>query len=140
MMKEKIILRVLMLVNLYAFVWNILLFYGVVPLKNYNSNDYLFSLFIFFSVAILIKHRFWIFAFIFMGLNRLSYFIIAKMFANFNGNLFTSFRDVDNVFAFLSLIAGTLCVLVSTIYFYKLLRTKEFSFRQYFRFATRKNY
>ena len=139
-MKEKIILKVLMLVNLYAFVWNILLYFGVVPLKNYDVADYLLSLFIFFSVAVLIKHRFWIFAFIFMGLNRLSHFIIAIMFAHFNGNLFISFCDIDNVFAFLSLIAGTLSVLASTIYFYKLLRTKDFGFRRYFRFATWKNY
>ncbi len=139
-MKERVILKVLILVNFYAFAWNLLLIFGVVPLKKYDMSDYLFSFLIFFFVAILIKHRFWLFAFIFMGLNRLAHFIVAKIFATFDGNLFISLRDIDNVFAFLIIIAGTFSVLASIIYFYRLLRVKDFSFKQHFRFATRKSY
>ncbi len=139
-MKERVILKVLILVNFYAFVWNFLLIFSVVPLKKYDMSDYLFSLLIFFFFAVLIKHRFWLFAFIFMELNSLAHFIVAKIFATFDGNLFISLRDIDNVFAFLIIIAGAFSILASIIYFYRLLRVEDFSFKQHFRFATRKSY
>ena len=117
-----------MFAAIYTFVWDLLKLLGVVAITDYHARtaNILFSLSIAIVLGILIKHKYWIIAFLFALLNRISHIIL--------GVLFKSAYSMDGFPILAILIVGMISALVSLFYFYNLFKIQDFSFEKYLRF------
>lgn len=120
---ERILITLLIMANLYEAVREFLIMIGKIGAV---GGDVRFSLFFIISAGLLFKHKFWIIAFLLDGLNAILRFFALKSFYGSDKTIFT-----------LLIILGMLCLIASTIFFYKLLMAKGFGFREYFRFKVK---
>lgn len=117
---NKKILIGLIFVSLYTFVVDFLKVLNIIAMTDSHAKTFniLFSLGIVIALGLLVKHKYWILACIFWGLNAVARILSAL--------LFLVFHSVYNLPTLSIMIAGMICTLVSTYYFYSLSKVKEF--------------
>lgn len=120
----KIMLVGVIFADLYIFIRHLLVILGAIPLYDYTkTSDILFSFFIVVTFAILNKHRYWILAAVFWGVEKIAT-ISAATFHKI-------FHSIYNVYTLLSLIVAMFCVLLSAFYLYKALRVEDIFSKKY---------
>lgn len=125
---DKMLLIGLMLAAIFAFVWDILKLFGVVALSDFHARaaNILFSLSVTILLGALIKHKYWIVAFLSALVNRLAHIV--------SGVLFKSTYGTEKIALFAAIIIGMISALVSSFYFFRLLKIQNFEFEKYLRF------
>jgi hypothetical protein len=128
---EKIIIFAFIFSILFNFTKNFLILLNVIQVDAIHG--ILFATTVFFMLAIIFKHKYWIVACIFMGINELVKIPARKSFRT-NDSIIPIEKDIV---AILIMIGGLFCVIVSSIYLYKFLRLKNYE--NYYIFRRKSN-
>lgn len=121
----KWVIRFFILINVYVFIADLLVILGRSKFQVITTPVILFPFFVYIAATLLIKNKYWILGCVFSELQSIAQIIASKYFEASN-----SFYNLSNL-SIVAIIAGMICLLLSSFLFYKLLKISDIVSKKY---------